>query len=89
VHVDDPLDEAQLALSTCSVIYWSKLFPEWYMTCRMQPPPPVDPYVAIKRTVALQQNCDPDEEVAKARADGSLYHIDTWEEHKARYNISN
>ena len=26
----------------------------WYMICKLQPGAPVDPYVAIKRTVALQ-----------------------------------
>ena len=33
------------------------------------------------------QGRDPDKEVEEARKDGSLYHIDNWDEHKARYNI--
>eukprot|EP00976_Prorocentrum_cordatum_P083597 1185315-Prorocentrum_minimum.AAC.2 len=40
------------------------------------------------RMSMMPQGRDPDEEVEKAKADGSLYHIDNWEEHKARYNIT-
>lgn len=87
VHMDDTFDESQQLLSSFSVVRWFNQFPEWTLTCKMQPLGPVDPYVAIKKTVALQMGKDPEEEVAKARADGSLYHIDNWEEHKQRYNI--
>jgi hypothetical protein len=39
------------------------------------------------RPAHVLQGLDPEEEVAKARADGTLYHIDTWDEHQARYKV--
>lgn len=86
-HEDHEYDEEACKLADFSILSWVEQFPEWNVLCRNMPPGPVDPYVAIKRTVALQMNRDPDEEVEKARKDGSLYHIDTWEEHKKRYGV--
>mmetsp|Transcript_22680 Transcript_22680/g.37922 ORF Transcript_22680/g.37922 Transcript_22680/m.37922 type:complete len:226 (+) Transcript_22680:775-1452(+) len=87
-HASDPLDEMEVLLSASSVTTWLAKFPAWYVICKLMPGTPVDPYVAIKRTVALQMGRDPDEEIAKATADGSLHHIDNWEEHKVRYGIT-
>jgi len=86
-HADDEKDEEKCTMADYNIITWIEKFPDWKVLCKLQPPGPVDPYVAIKRTVAVQMGKDPDEEERKARKDGSLYHIDTWDEHKKRYGI--
>jgi len=86
-HADDEKDEEKCTMADYNIVMWIEKFPDWKVLCKLQPPGPVDPYVAIKRTVAVQMGKDPDEEERKARKDGSLYHIDTWDEHKKRYNI--
>lgn len=88
IHAEDDFDEDKATLADFTILKWTGMFPEWKLLCQGMPPVPVDPYVAIKRTVAVQMNRDPDEEVEKARKDGSLYHIDNWEEHQARYGLS-